>query len=108
MTRIWKAIQRLETPAAPQGAHGAPKGKRSRKKATADKAATAREASKKALVIDMLKPPDGASLKDIMSATGWQAHSVRGFISGSLVKKMRLKVESTNREDGERTYRIAK
>jgi hypothetical protein len=41
-----------------------------------------------------------------MKATGWQAHSVRGFISGSLTKKMGLKVESIKREDGERAYRI--
>ncbi len=43
-----------------------------------------------------------------MKATDWQAHSVRGFISGALVRKMGLKVESAKREDGERTYRIAK
>ena len=43
-----------------------------------------------------------------MSATGWQAHSVRGFISGSLGKKMGLTVDSFKREDGERGYRIAK
>ncbi|MBZ5619276.1 MAG: DUF3489 domain-containing protein [Acidobacteriia bacterium] len=47
-------------------------------------------------------------LVDSMSATGWQAHSVRGFISGSLGKKMGLTVDSFKREDGERGYRIAK
>jgi hypothetical protein len=40
-----------------------------------------------------------------MAATGWQAHSVRGFISGQITKKMRLKVKSIKRE-GERTYSI--
>jgi hypothetical protein len=43
-----------------------------------------------------------------MKATDWQAHSVRGFISGTLGKKMRLEVESVKGGDGERTYRIAK
>jgi hypothetical protein len=43
-----------------------------------------------------------------MDATGWQAHSVRGFISGSLTKKMGLKVESTKNEAGERRYKITK
>jgi hypothetical protein len=43
-----------------------------------------------------------------MKATDWQAHSVRGFISGTLGKKMGLKVESTKREDGERVYSLAK
>jgi Protein of unknown function (DUF3489) len=40
-----------------------------------------------------------------MAATGWQAHSVRGFISGQLTKKLRLKVRSGKR-DGERVYSI--
>jgi hypothetical protein len=45
---------------------------------------------------------------NIMKATDWQAHSVRGFISGTLGKKMGLKIESTKREDGERVYSLAK
>jgi len=43
-----------------------------------------------------------------MSATGWQAHSVRGFISSHLGKKMGLMVESSKNETGERNYRIMK
>ena len=54
----------------------------------------------------MLKRADGATLDDIMGATDWQAHSVRGFISGSLGKKMGLTVESFKRPDGVRAYRI--
>jgi len=46
-------------------------------------------------------------LVDSMAATDWQAHSVRGFISGSLGKKMGLTVESFKRPDGVRAYRIA-
>jgi hypothetical protein len=42
-----------------------------------------------------------------MKATGWQPHSVRGFISGALGKKMGLTVDSVRREDGERVYAIA-
>ena len=41
-----------------------------------------------------------------MKATSWQAHSVRGFISGTLRKKLGLNVVSTKGEDGERTYSI--
>jgi hypothetical protein len=43
-----------------------------------------------------------------MKATGWQAHSVRGFLSGALGKKMRLKVESTKSDAGDRVYRLGK
>ena len=78
------------------------KAPRARKQARA-----AREGSKKATVIEMLRRKDGATLAAIMKATHWQAHSVRGFISGSIVKKMGLKVESTKREDGERSCSIA-
>ena len=48
----------------------------------------------------------GASLAEIMKATDWQPHSVRGFISGALGKKMGRTVESTKREDGERVYQL--
>jgi Protein of unknown function (DUF3489) len=55
-------------------------------------------------ILALLQQPRGATLQTIMKATGWQVHSVRGFISGYLVKKMRLRVESFRR-DGERVYR---
>lgn len=55
----------------------------------------------------MLRRPAGATLADIMSATGWQAHSVRGFISGGLSKKMGIKVESFKTESGARAYRVS-
>ena len=107
MARIWKALARLEPDAALPPPEEAPKPKRSGTAATQPKkAATPRENSKKAQVIKMLETPDGATLADIMAATNWQSHSVRGFISGSLVKKMGLNVESFKREDGERAYRI--
>ncbi len=110
--RIWKAVQRLDATPAPQAADVAPKTKRSSKAATAaDGAPTAkgaREGSKKARVLELVRQPGGATLKEIMAATDWQAHSVRGFISGSLSKKMGLKIESVKREDGERAYTLAR
>lgn len=108
VARIWKAVQALTPTAAPQAAQDAPKAAKPRKARAQDKAAApAREGSKKATVLELIRRPDGATLKDIMAATGWQAHSVRGFISGSLSKKMGLKVESSKRQDGERAYRVA-
>lgn len=80
-------------------------GKTERKPKDADGAG--RDGSKKATVLTLLKRSGGVTLKEIMSATDWQAHSVRGFISGALGKKMGLTVESTRREDGERCYRLS-
>jgi hypothetical protein len=58
------------------------------------KEASARAGSKTAKVLDLLKRSGGASLRELMKATGWQAHSVRGFLSGALGKKMGLMVSS--------------
>ena len=105
VARIWKAIQALTPTPAPQAAPVAPK--KAKVTTTKEPAPTARDGSKKAIVLDMLKRPDGATLADIMSATDWQAHSCRGFISGSLGKKMGLTVESFKRTDGVRAYKVA-
>jgi len=67
-----------------------------------------RQDSKKATILDMLHRPKGATLSEIMKTTKWQAHSVRGFISGNLAKKMELTISSARREDGERVYQITK
>jgi len=66
-----------------------------------------REFSKKAIVLELIRRADGASIKEIQAATEWQSHSVRGFISGSLGKKMGLNIESFKRADGTRAYRAA-
>jgi hypothetical protein len=66
----------------------------------------AREGSKTAKVLDLLKRPDGVTLKELMKATGWQSHSVRGFLSGTVGKKMGLAVTSTKGDAGERTYSV--
>ena len=73
-----------------------------------EKSGAAREGSKTAKVLELLRRPDGATLKQIMKGTGWQPHSVRGFISGTLVKKMGLTVASTKAADGERVYTLPK
>ena len=106
--RIWKAIQALTPTPVPEVAPVAPKKAKATKGATAkDGAPTTHEGSKKAIVLELIRRADGASLKEIMDATRWQPHSVRGFISGSLGKKMGLTVESFKRDTGERAYRTA-
>ena len=104
--RIWKAIQGLTPTPAPQVDPVAPQQAEATTPATTkDATPTTREGSKKAIVLELIRRPDGASLKEIQDATEWQSHSVRGFISGSLGKKMGLTVESFKRSDGTRAYR---
>jgi integrase/recombinase XerD len=119
-TRNLKATKKADAaPRAPRVAPG--KGKASKKaspaktvpkRAKATKPAKAetgpRKGSKTETIMALLKRPDGATLKEIMKVTGWQAHSVRGFVSGTLTKKMDLPVASFKNEAGERAYRIEK
>lgn len=100
--------------AAKRARDAAPKKAKAGKKATpakkapksAKKAAGARDGSKTAKVLDLLKRPEGATAKELQRATGWMPHSVRGFLSGTVGKKMGLTVASAKDEDGERTYSI--
>ena len=104
--RIWKAIQHLEPGgAAPRPPATAKRPSSTPKKATPPARKRAASHNKTERVIALLERPEGATLKAIMRATGWQTHSVRGFISGQLKKKMGLKVRSLKRE-GERVYSI--
>ena len=61
--------------------------------------------SKTDQIVGLLSRPAGASIAEMMKATGWQAHSVRGFMSGSLKKKGRS-VQSGPDESGTRRYRL--
>jgi Protein of unknown function (DUF3489) len=56
---------------------------------------TARAGTKQAQMIELLKPPEGATVEQIAAATGWQHHTIRGAISGALKKKLGLMVEAT-------------
>lgn len=68
---------------------------------------TAAKHKKQDLVLELLHRKEGATISDIAKATGWQDHSVRGVISGSLKKKLGLAVQSTKVEGRGRVYRIA-
>ena len=64
-----------------------------------------RSDSKQAKVIGLLRRPQGASIEEMMKVTGWQAHSVRGVMSGALKKKLGLTIASAKEKRG-RVYRI--
>ena len=71
-----------------------------------DPQSDAKRASKQDAVIAMLRRPEGATVDEVASATGWQRHTVRGVFSGTLKKKLGLTVASAKEERG-RVYRIA-
>jgi hypothetical protein len=130
ISRIWARVQRLAEPEKPKaqrkatvGAHGAKgvlakvqankKDKPARKankpprRAAAQRSEGPREGSKTAQVVAMLERKGGVTLKEIIAKMGWQQHTVRGFMAGTM-KKAGYAVESFKPEGGERTYRIAK
>jgi len=95
-------------PAKPKSgkkASPAQKAPKSARKAKGAKPA-ARDGSKTAKVLDLLRRSGGVTGKELMKVTGWQPHSVRGFLSGTVGKKMGLTVVSTKSEDGVRSYSI--
>jgi hypothetical protein len=115
---IWKAVQALSANVAKHTPPVAPAKRKAKKNtqkakrrgtprvAERETANVARDGSKKSEVIDLMHRSSGATLAEIMELTGWQAHTVRGFVSGTLIKKLELKVESFRSTEKERTYRI--
>jgi hypothetical protein len=95
LQRIWQAIQMLE-PVRP-----------SKKKAAApaDSGAQARAGTKKATLLALLGRPEGASVREIMAALGWQSHSVRGYLS--TLSRRNAAIHSFRRSTGERVYSTA-
>ena len=83
------------------------KPKPGRRRAPQKRKPKADRANKKAEVITLMKRAKGATLAEIMKATGWQPHTVRGFVS-ILGSKGGEKIESSKNDSGERSYRIAK
>jgi hypothetical protein len=116
VARIWAAIQRLYSDGAQPRRGVAPETARLKKSAAQPvKRAraehftrrAAERSNKKAEVIELMKRPKGATLGEIVEATSWQKHTVRGFVS-ILGSKGGVKVESSKNADGERTYRVRK
>jgi hypothetical protein len=81
-------------------------GAKKRKAPPPDRAKAARPGSKTAKLIALLKRSSGATLAQLIKATGWQAHSVRGFLAGTVTKKLGLQLESNKPEQGDRVYSL--
>jgi Protein of unknown function (DUF3489) len=93
-------VQAVEAPAPATGADSAATPTKRKAKAKPGKATpagkpTPRAGTKQALMIDLLRRPEGATVEQIAAATGWQHHTIRGAISGALKKKLGLTVEAT-------------
>ena len=86
--------------------HMKPRSRKADTAAAPGEASPAAGGSKLAVVIALMRRPEGATIADLMAATNWQAHSVRGAISGALKKKQGLAVIS-ERIGETRSYRIA-
>ena len=93
-------------PASTKSAKVAPVRKRSSASARSlDRPVRHRAGSKQARVIEMLMKPEGTTIDDIMKATDWQQHSVRGFFAGIIRKKLKLTLTSEAAEAG-RIYKV--
>ena len=83
----------------------APKARRATKAATVEATAPQASPRKIDILLELLRKPEGTHIAEMSSKTGWQAHSVRGALSGAIGKKLGLKVSSEKTEQG-RVYRL--
>ncbi len=93
ITAAWEAERLADTGTEPDAAHSAPK------------ARTPREGTKQATLIAMLRAPDGATIDEIVAATNWAAHTIRGAMSGALKKKLGLTITSEKVDGRGRCYK---
>jgi len=63
-------------------------------------------ATKQNACLRLLARPDGATIEDLKSATGWQTHSIRGFLAGTVKKKLGLTLNASRDDNGARRYRV--
>jgi hypothetical protein len=99
-------VQAPQDAPAEKGAATATKVPKARQATKAPESAGPREASKTAQLVALLQRKNGATLAEIMEKTGWQKHTIRGFMAGAM-KKAGYTVESFKSDLGERTYRIS-
>jgi hypothetical protein len=81
-------------------------GKRARRRMRAEAPQTPRKESKQQICLALLSRPEGASMEELQKSTGWQPHSVRGFLAGAVKRKLGLALTSEKAEGQPRRYRI--
>ena len=107
VSRIWAAAQSLAPHRGTAALRLVPQmAKGSKRAGRILNPAPARRRGKTGRVLELLQRPGGATLKQLIAATQWQAHSVRGFLSGAVKKKMGLKIASAKEAAGDRSYSI--
>jgi hypothetical protein len=99
MENVMKSSKRLKSKADGKQSQSA-------KSKAAEKAPRSREDSKQQIVLNQLQGSEGTTIAAIMKTTGWQPHSVYGFLSGVVRKKLGLTLISKKTDIG-RIYRIA-
>lgn len=105
--KLRKAAQAGDTaPNAPDGSYAPTAGDTGSVAAAEGRERKTRVDTKQAHVLAMLQGPEGASLDEIATATNWQLHTIRGFVSGALKRKLGLTVTSEKIEGRGRVYRI--
>ena len=90
---VLKGVHKMDAPDALTRIEGIPR--------------TIRSGTKLATIIDAMRHPGGATIAQMMAGTGWQAHTVRGAISGMVRKRLGYEVVTEKGADGQRAYRIA-
>jgi Protein of unknown function (DUF3489) len=108
LKRIWKVIAGLEPNAgvpAAESDHAVNSRTMNEQSLRAPRGS--KRDSKKAQMTALLKREQGVSIDQLVQITGWQKHSVRGFLSGTMRKKLGMKIVSAKNERGARVYRIA-
>ena len=73
---------------------------------TPKKSAKSKDQNKSAKIIALLQRSTGVTIAELAKTTGWQRHSVHGFMSGTLKKKQGCEIKNTKDGDGDRRYRI--
>jgi hypothetical protein len=96
----------VATPRPRPGRRPPPRRKRPRDARKTSPPSRPRSGSKTAKILELLRRPGGASARELLKAANWQPHSLRGFLSGTVGRKMGLSLTSRKGEDGERVYSL--